>query len=254
MAYAVVQQKENSLNATDQATVASGAFGSATTAGSTLIAAVGYSQVDVTVTMNGQGSWDEVSGGGYDGTTGQGFRVFVCKNITGGSTGQITATFVGNTVAYPAIYVAELSGIDTSSPVGGSNFQVRVNPGTGSNAIVTGTITPSGQPAVLFGFALDAVGTNVVPTAGTGFTSLTASWTFAGAVSNGQLRPMHKRLTSTSGTTVTATASNGNANTFWIAGVVLLESGGGGGGGGTVVFKKSRSRLGGRVGTRQPVW
>lgn len=73
------------------------------------------------------------------------------------------------TVTYPSVWVRE---IGNTAGLQGSSSNTQTAPGTGANAITTGTITPSSQPAFLSAVVVNtAAGLYSVPSAGTGFTS-----------------------------------------------------------------------------------
>ena len=73
------------------------------------------------------------------------------------------------TVTYPSVWVRE---IGNTAGLQGSSSNTQTAPGTGANAISTGTITPSSQPAFLSAVVVNtAAGLYSVPSAGTGFTS-----------------------------------------------------------------------------------
>lgn len=243
MAYSVVQQKEFSRNAAGQASIASGAFGASVTAANVLlIFAFYYSTASKTITMSGNSnSFAEIGTGLFNGSAGAGVRAYVVQSANSGTT-QMTATFGAN-VDYPAIAVVEISGLATSSVVGGSVFVMQAAPGTASNAVTTGNVTPSGQPAAIFGIAND-LGNQASPAAGTGYTGLTPIFNYEGTATAGG-RIEHKRVTATTATPATWTTDvNGGPDNYLNVAVVLLEPGAGGGGT-TPITRDRRSGSGG---------
>lgn len=86
-------------------------------------------------------------------------------NIAGGSA-TITATFSASIGS--RIIVHEVSGVDTTTPLDKSDMQGQDNPGTGTDAITSPSITPGADGAYIFGTTTTLSG--VLPTAGTNFT------------------------------------------------------------------------------------
>lgn len=159
-----------------------------------------------------------------DASNGQNLAVFVCKSAAAG-TFTLTVTFASS-VSYRGIMYARYSGLDNAAtPVMVSNLVV--NAGTGTDAISTGNVTPAAQPAMVFAFAVEDSGGGSALTAGTGYTD-------RGAMSNwnsyvGYSRYEDKRVTATTPTPGTFTASNGTHSYLTIA-IAIIETGAGGGG------------------------
>jgi len=128
------------------------------------------------------------------------------KNIVGGAgANTVTATFSAST-SNSFIMVGELRGVTSNSfdNSGGAN-QGGGGPGTGANAITTGNVTPTNQPALIYALAMSCGNNNV--TAGTGYTSgSSASGILSSAMS---YRTEYQRITSTSPIAATATQSTG---------------------------------------------
>jgi len=230
MAYAVVQQKDFSRNASGQANVASGAWGAGVTSGNVVVVFVAYySSASKTVTMSGNSnSFSEIGSGVFNATYAAGMRAFLVQSAVAGTT-QYTATFSAN-VDFPAIALVEFSGLATSSVVSGTPVLVsQTAPGTGTNAITTGNITPGAQPAAIVGIAND-LGNQASPAAGTGYTGLTPIWNYEGTATAGA-RIIHKRVTATTATPATWTTDvNGGPDNYLNIGIALIEPGAGGGG------------------------
>ena len=136
---------------------------------------------------------------------------------TGGST-TITATL---SVTQPnrGISVTTYSGLDTNVAQA-SNSGNQTSPGTGADAVTTGNMTPTGQPAILFAIGRDLTGGGAL-NAGTGFTSqgTQTNWdTNDGETS----RIEDKRLTSTSAVAGTFTAAGGTDHIYSF-GIVVGE-------------------------------
>jgi hypothetical protein len=224
VAYAIVKTADNDGGGASVGSITA-TFSSNIVAGNCLVVFVYYIDASTrTITMSGAagGSWSQVGSELFDSGDGA-MEVWVCLNATGGAT-QITATFGAN-IIFPAIYVVELSGIDTAAGIGSSASPVRlVTPGAGTDAATMTTLTPSGQPAAVVGLCVDIAGA-ILPAAGTGYTALTGVWDYGGVTAI-CCRPMHKRITSTANTPVTGTVSNGATANSYVAGVVLLEAAG----------------------------
>lgn len=110
-------------------------------------------------------------------------------------------------VAASSVHAVSLSNGQLVLPTG-SNFagQNQASPGTGTGAVSSGNVTPSGQPGMLMGLAVPTGGGNTSCTAdtGAGFTSTQAS-NFAANNSTKYWAMENKRLTSTSAVPATFT-------------------------------------------------
>lgn len=132
------------------------------------------------------------------------------KNLPNG-VGTTTAT-AASAVTFFSLYCAEYSGLDTITPfqttfAGGSR---QASPGTGTDAVTSGSVTPIYQPAAVIGYTHDS-STNTLANAGTGFTART------GAVNYGSglvARPEDKRITELLSLAATWTATGGTG-TYW---------------------------------------
>lgn len=123
-------------------------------------------------------------------------------NCKGGAT-TFTATFSTST-RFRTIYVAEYSGIATTSPfLNGTRAENQV-PGTGADAVSSGNANATSQPALVWGFSIDVTG-GTTPAAGTGYTSRAGVWSTATALG----RPEDKRVTVTGNVAATFTATTG---------------------------------------------
>lgn len=141
------------------------------------------------------------------------------NNLPGGS-GTTTAT-AASAVTFFSVYCAEYSGLDVSNP-----FQITVptgsrqaSPGTGTDAVTSGSMTPLAQPAVLIGYTHDS-SANTLANAGTGFTART------GVVNYGSglvARPEDKRITTLASLAATWTAVGGTG-TFWSFAEIYSEA------------------------------
>lgn len=227
MAYAFVRQAENSSGSTAQPSIATPSFGGSVAAGNAFAWIVFYAHGSTrTVTMSGNSNTYTEVGSLFSAANNAGAIWGYAKNVNSGTTG-VTGTFDIN-VDFPAILVQEFSGLATGTLFGSGETasSVQAAPGTGTNALTSGNITPGAQPAALVGWSFNFL-SNTPPNAGTGFTSQTAVWSF-GAAGN-DLRPEDMRLTATTAVPATFTATGG-ADNYMTVGMVLREAAGGGGG------------------------
>jgi hypothetical protein len=211
--YAFVSQVENSDNATGTSSVVSPAI--SVTAGNLLIAVVFFDAAanpTGTLSSSPSNTWTQLASGVHDGSQ-YGMRAYYSYNSASGST---VVTWTGSS-SYPAIYVAQFSGIRSASqPLTGTPvFANQATPGTGANGVTSGNTTPAGQPALVFGFALD-VPSSGGPASGTGYTGLTAVWDWDGAAPI-SAKPEHKRVTATDATAATFTAAYNERHFSFVA-------------------------------------
>jgi len=222
MTYAVIQQTEGSSTSSGISTISTAAFGSSVTAGHQIVVFVATgaaSSKTITVT---RGS-DTVTPAGtvlYNAAQGYEIQAFVIGSAAAGTT-AVTANFSG-AINDPSILAIECSGL--SGTVAGNKYVEQDSPGTGADGVTSGnTGTLTTQPCGFFGIGYDI--TQVAassPTAGTGFTSLTACWAFGGGVA--WARPEHKRVTATTALPATFTAADGGSS-FMVAAVAIAEGG-----------------------------
>ena len=123
-------------------------------------------------------------------------------NCQGGAT-TFTATFSATT-RFRTIYVAEYSGIATSSPFLNGARAEQNGPGTGTDAVSSGNANATSQPALAWGFSINVNG-NSAPNAGTGYTARATVWSSATCTG----RPEDKRVTATGNVAATWTATTG---------------------------------------------
>lgn len=141
---------------------------------------------------------------------GNGFQVGYCIGAIGGST-VVTGTLSASNMT--SIYVAEYSGVGgglVGVPAYSSNFQNGVS--TGANAVVSGNINVTIQPALLWGFTMDQSRASPNPySAGTSpiaFTDRAANLWSAQTICN---RVEDARLTATGNAQATFTSSQTDA-------------------------------------------
>jgi hypothetical protein len=123
-------------------------------------------------------------------------------NCQGGAT-TFTATYSAST-RFRTLYVAEYSGIVTTSPLINGTRAENVNPGASADAVSSGNANATSQPALVWGVSIDTDG-NTTPNAGTGFTSRTGVWSSSTCLA----RPEDKRITVTGNVAATFTATTG---------------------------------------------
>ena len=141
------------------------------------------------------------------------FSVYVKTSNASATTLAITVTWPSN-VTYAAIWQREIKGV---SGIQGSAINTQTTPGTSADAITSGTITPSSQPAFLSAVTVNTEqGTPAPPEAGTGFTSGTIGFFNAGT------RSEAKSVTSLSAVAGTFTdATGGGSANQYATGAVL---------------------------------
>lgn len=202
MAYAFVQQ-----NAADNAATATTITVTLTsTAGNLLVFAISGDSLDTTsiALSDNLGTHNTFTQIATDlvATTDQRCAWWFAANCKGGAT-TFTATFSATT-RFRTFYVAEYSGIVTTSPLLNGARAENANPGTGTDAVSSGNANATSQPALVWGFCIDTNG-STTPTAGTGFTSRTGVWSTATCLG----RPEDKRVTATGNVAATFTATTG---------------------------------------------
>lgn len=202
MTYAFVQQ-----NAADNA--ASSATITVTltpTAGNLLVFAITGDSADTTsiALSDNLGTHNTFSQIGTDLVTGNAQRCawWFAVNCKGGAT-TFTATFSTGT-RFRAVYVAEYSGIATASPFLNGARAENAAPGTGTDAVSSGTANATSQPALVWGFCIDTSG-STTPNAGTGFTTRTSVWSTNTCLG----KPEDERVTVTGNVAATFTATTG---------------------------------------------
>lgn len=105
--------------------------------------------------------------GAYSAT--QGGVIFDIQNITAKTTPTITASLAGS-YAFRGIVCQEFSGLATSNAYDVGTVQVQSGPGTGANAVSSGSTAATAQASeLLFGCSVDATGIATF-TAGTSYT------------------------------------------------------------------------------------
>lgn len=225
-ACAVVQQCETS--GTAGATSMSCGLGAAVTAGNAIYIGVqfsGGSQVSVTV-GNGTDSLTLIGSVVNDGGTRS--AQYQKINATGG--GSTTFTWSNSTsLTNRALWVVELSGIDTAAALVGSANPAASAPGSGTDAITTGNVSnASGSNACFIGLGVDGTIDTITIATGTGATSVATGWNL-GTANPGARLEYKPSLTTGSSYALTWTGGYGG-HTYKAFGAMFQEAGGGGGG------------------------
>lgn len=178
----------------------------------------------ITVADGVNGSWAAALDSIDDTTNLQRTAQFSFPNSAAGSV-TATATF-STTSLLRTIELCEIVGVLTASPLDVHTGQVQASPGAGTDAVTSGVVTNSKQPALVLGLSTDnRTVSPVAPAAGTGFTDLGAIWTLAGG---NQARLESKRVTAIGSQAATFTGTAGIAPTTLVA--VYDEIGASGGG------------------------
>lgn len=149
-----------------------------------------------------------------------GVSVYAYPNNPGGITSVGVTAWASGTPGERRVYVSEYSGIATSSPVLTTASQTQSSPGTGTDAVTSGTstVTLAGAPgALIYGFS-GSFGSGITMNTGTGFTS---------RVLNDGNRVEDKRVTSDGSQAATYTAASAPATTYtWMVAFAEASAGG----------------------------
>lgn len=153
----------------------------------------------------------------YEATTTTNFCILVAENVASGTFTQ-TLAWGGSTRTNRGIYAVGVTGLKATSYQTGA-IANQASPGTGSDGVTTGNMTPTEQPACVIGAAVCS-GAISTPATGTGFTSIGTAWQFG--TGTDLFRAEHQRITSTAAVALTATAGS-NVRHFSVA-VILSEA------------------------------
>ena len=103
------------------------------------------------------------------GFAGDSHATYYAKNITGGAC-TVTVTLTAS-VGYRSLVVHEASGLDTTAPLDQHVINTQTTPGTGANAVTSGSVTTTTDGQYIFGAThVNNVGAGVTVTPGTGLT------------------------------------------------------------------------------------
>lgn len=95
---------------------------------------------------------------------------YYAKNITGGSL-TLTTTLSASNVNASRTVIAEVSGADAGAPLDVHTVQSQTNPGSGTDAITSGSVSTSTSGQYVYGATIPS--NNSTFSAGTGFTDVT---------------------------------------------------------------------------------
>lgn len=153
-----------------------------------------------------------------------GYRVEVwqCTNITGAANYQVTANWAGS-MPERHITVVEVKGAATTSAIDLVGGQAFSSPGTGANAVTTGSLgTPSTDGQFVFAaFGVDNGG--ITPSVGTGFTQI-GTWDPFGA--SGSF--LAEYLIQTTAAAVAGTFTTDVGTEAWVVTAVTVKPAAGG--------------------------
>jgi hypothetical protein len=150
--------------------------------------------------------------------TSSSYALYECKNCAAGTV-TVTASWSPDNPSFRAMAIARYAGLDTTASGVGSRAAQQA-PGTGTDALSSGNVTPASQPAALIGFGYDDSANAV--TAGTGFTDRGTLSNMDSAFGT-RSRVEDKRLTATTAVPATFTGSNG-ADNYITFGIVIPEN------------------------------
>jgi hypothetical protein len=227
MSGGIVQNAQDS--ATAGATSIAVTLGAAITAGNAVVAFVGFTGgTAATVTM-GNGTDTLTLQGSIVNSSGTRMAVYAKVNCTGG--GSTTFTWSNATsLTNRTLWVIECSGIDTSAAVvANANPATQVAPGTGTDAVTTGTVTNSaGLTAFHIGVGSDYEFDVNPIVKGTGATQVGSNgWTLGGANASAIIE-YKAGIAASAGDALTYTGAYAG-HTYKTASVMLKEAAVGGG-------------------------
>ena len=170
-----------------------------------------------------------------DPTSGEHAYHYYVTNLASSGSVTVTLTASLSTADFKSIAVWEVSGCTTAAPTAIATPNLQRPAPAGTDAVTSGSITPTSQPCLLIGVCINVSSTNVA-TIGTGFTSAGAAfWPTFGSACKAE----YQRLTSTAATA--ATFTRGAADDYITHAAIFYEAGGGGGGGTTPSTYRSRA-------------
>jgi hypothetical protein len=146
---------------------------------------------------------------------------FTAKNLAGSGNPTVTLSW-GTARGFRAILVIEVSGIDTTAEFINAAGQHQFHPGTTSDAISSGNVNFTSQPAAQLAVSFEDHTGSSVPATGTGYTNINtfSDGTFA-------FRWEHKRVTATGNSAGTFTdATNGSVDDYNTSSLGLAEASG----------------------------
>lgn len=218
MPYAYVQQVENSL-ASATSSIAAPSI-SCTAHNTVLVLGSQNPGSTPSITDTAGNSYSLL---GHSSLFAFGVFLYICQDTLGGANVITTHT---NGTDCNGILVSEWSGLVTSGGALGVAFNGQNGPGSGADAVTSGTmVISSGTPAASISFGWDNTAGTFIPVHGTGFSSHTAVW----AAINGNAQALLEDQRITSSGTYAGTWSADPSNTgdlFSTIAVILAELGG----------------------------
>jgi hypothetical protein len=194
------------------------------TAGNTLFCAFshdtngGASVPTASVSDDKGNTWTAALTSTLDTSNDQKLVLFACVNVATGGNVKVTVDWTGSITLFGrAMVVAEQSGIRNVSLVSGQyNSHFDNAPGTSTDGVSSGTITPQTTGASLIVAVCMESGGNGTPAAGTGFTSRGTGW----LITVDRMRLTTKAISGNSATAGTFTAP---LNREFITGAIVFE-------------------------------
>jgi len=205
-----VPQFADNLNGSPSAVSVTVGNGDAILVAVTVSLAFGGHTVSV---ADGGASYSEIGSALQDTTNQQEIRAWYKPNLASGS--YSVAATIGNPVAgqtYAGICAVAVQGVTTSPLTAYGPGLKQVGPGTGTDAINSGSSqTPGASTCLVITFCQDTSTGILVPAAGTGFASAGTGWGFGGAPG---MRIASKRITSGNAQGTFTAQSGGGSVTY----------------------------------------
>lgn len=134
-------------------------------------------------------------------------RTFYVKNVSAGAK-VVTVTATDGSLTGARVMIHEYSGCDTSSPLDQHTTANQNNPGTGADAVTTGSVTTTTNGQAIFAATLDVFQSGTAPSAGTGYTGRLSFTTNVLGASESQIQAAAGAIAGT----FTAAVSDTNSN------------------------------------------
>lgn len=230
MSASVLQEIPQDVDGGSTTAKQSNAFTSSPTVGSTLLAGISWG-ADLTnlpssvVDDQGQ-TYTLVSNTDVYDASNQGSQaVYAKQNNASALVSKITANW-SSAQSFTSIWIVEIGGVSSTSVQGG-NSNDQFQPGPGSDAISSGTITPTGAPYLIWALCQDVSGASPPASAGTGFTAGPTGMNFGGnPIARSESLRVATGLTAKAATFTDAALGAGS--TYLTSAVILTEGSGGG--------------------------
>lgn len=229
---ASVRQETNTATLGSGASITAPAFGLACLSGSAIEIWVFYGGTTAPTSVTDSASQTYVSkGSDYNSNQDSTLALYVLQNNVSTTPLSFAATFATSPGGFNGVWAKEITGVSASS-LQTSDVLSQHNPGAGANAVATGSLTPTSQPALVSAVSADIFsGLTSGPAPGSGFTFGMKGFTPNGAVYWGASES--RRITSTAGLAATFTASDGAGDDFISGAAIYTEASSGASGSGT---------------------